>query len=268
MTNWPHQTIGSPDQPPIVFLHGFMGRGEDWQPIAEPLSERYYCLMPDLPGHGKHVDLPLDTPLDFAMIAAELIAWLDENHLPAVTLVGYSMGGRIALYTAYHYPQRITQMVLENVNPGLSDASTRQQRTNWDDERAAELLDLGLETFLERWYNMPLFESLQHQPDLLTQLKQNRRHNQARWLAKVVADLSPGRQVSLWEQLPYLNQPVLLMGGALDTKYVGLLTRMQTMLPQSELKIIAHTGHNVHLEQPALFINHLTQFLTQGDSHG
>ncbi|MDM8529743.1 2-succinyl-6-hydroxy-2,4-cyclohexadiene-1-carboxylate synthase [Anaerolineales bacterium HSG25] len=268
MKNHDCKTIGSSDMPPIIFLHGFMGQGKDWQPIAESLAERYCCLWPDLPGHGKHVDWLPDRSFDFATIAAELVAWLDSQNLPSVTLVGYSMGGRIALHIACHYPERIARLVLENANPGLNDEIARQQRVEWDQARAKELIELGLESFLERWYDMPLFDSLHRRPELLTRLKQSRRHNDARWLAKIISDLSPGRQISLWEQLPCLSLPVLLVGGALDSKYVDILTRIQSKLPRAELKIIANAGHNVHLEQPTLFINHLTRFLTQRDAHG
>lgn len=253
--------IGHPQHPPLIFLHGFMGQGDDWLPIATHFAPPFYCLLPDLPGHGQHLNLPLTTPLDFQTLAQAFIQWLDELNLATIALVGYSMGGRLALYLATHYPHRIKYLIVESANPGVSNEEDRKKRAKVDDERANLLCTTPLKDFLEQWYAMPLFQSLQQYPHRLNHLKQKRSRNNPQYLAKVIAALSPGRQLPLWTALPTLTMPVLLLAGGLDKKYTTLMTKMNALIPQSTLKIMPQAGHTIHLEQPLWFTQQLQNFL-------
>ena len=97
---------------PVIFLHGFMGCGDEWNEIVERLPE-LFCILPDLPGHGRSVgDLTVDD-CSFESTARSLIDLMDALELDTACLVGYSMGGRIALYTAIEYQQRFSGLVLE-----------------------------------------------------------------------------------------------------------------------------------------------------------
>jgi 2-succinyl-6-hydroxy-2,4-cyclohexadiene-1-carboxylate synthase len=228
-----------------------MGSGADWLPLVPDWN--CYSLMPDLPGHGANFMLDLTQPLDLDILTTQFIAWLDTLGLAEIDLLGYSMGGRLALHVAVTHPQRIKRLILESANPGLIDSVARQARAKWDDEQAMLLTEMGLAQFLEHWYNLPLFQSLHRQPARLLALKQQRQQHQPLALAKVIRDLSPGRQRPLWSKLADLPMPVLLVAGALDSKYMELLTAMQPQIPQAKLVILPQSGHNVHYEQPELF---------------
>jgi len=258
---WPHQTLGSPHTPALIFLHGFMGTGSDWRPIARRCVPHFFCILPDLPGHGQNCRFSPAEPLDFARIATGLQQLMSHLQLERANLVGYSMGGRLALYTATQFPQRISRLILESASPGLADSQARQARATADDDRAATLLKVGLEEFIDHWYTLPLFNSLQQQPALLAQAKTQRLQNQPGWMAKIIRDLSPGRQPPLWDQLGDLSLPVLLLAGALDPKYSALIPQMAQKIAGAQAKIVATAGHNIHLEQPDLFANTLLKFL-------
>jgi 2-succinyl-6-hydroxy-2,4-cyclohexadiene-1-carboxylate synthase len=238
-----------------------MGCGADWLSLAERLADQFYCLMPDLPGHGRHLALPMEQPLSFQSLASGLENFLDRLKLEKVSLIGYSMGGRLALYAATTFPKRIQALVLEGVNPGLADEPARRERASADDRQAEYLLAHGIDAFVEQWYELELFSSLKNQPTLLDTLKAQRRHNEAGWLAKVISELSPGRQPPLWPALERLTMPVLLIAGALDTKYTRLTTQIKAQLPEAVVAIIPEAGHNTHLEQPEQFIRQVRIFL-------
>lgn len=259
--NWPYQSLGNPQQPPLLFLHGFMGWGGDWLPLAGRLADQFFCLMPDLPGHGRHLDLPMEQPLSFQGLVDGLESFLDHLKLEKVSLVGYSMGGRLALYAATTFPERIKVLALEGANPGLADEMARQERASADDRQAEYLLAHGVAAFVEQWYELALFSSLKKQPALLSTLKAQRQHNEAGWLAKIISELSPGRQPSMWQALERLTMPVLLVAGALDTKYTHLAAQVKAKLPEATVAIIPEAGHNTHLEQPEQFIRQLRTFL-------
>lgn len=259
--SWPYLQRGRRQNPPIVFLHGFMGRGANWLPLVEPLAGHFYCLLPDLPGHGRNTQLPLNNPLNFDAVTDALFSFLHTVDALPASLVGYSLGGRLALYFAAKYPTAVSALVLEGASPGLAAEPARRERAALDDRRAAELVQLGLAEFVERWYQMELFDSLRRQPELLAQTKARRLHNDARWLAKIIRELSPGRQPAVWEQLAQLPMPVLLLAGALDAKFTALAGQMAARIPRAQVQIVPNAGHNVHLEQPAAFTHLLREFL-------
>ncbi|HEX2728748.1 MAG TPA: alpha/beta fold hydrolase, partial [Rubrobacteraceae bacterium] len=111
---------GDRRRPAVLFLHGFMGSSGDWGGITAVLEERYFCVAVDLPGHGTSVGLPLES-YTFEVAARMVLAVLGELGIERTTLVGYSMGGRLALYTALRIPQRVSRLVLVGASPGIAD---------------------------------------------------------------------------------------------------------------------------------------------------
>ena len=258
---WPYQTTGESYLPPVIFLHGFMGSGADWLPIAENLAAHYYGILPDLPGHGWNTDFPITQPVTFDTVAAGLRQLIEQLNLAPVTLVGYSMGGRIALYTAIQFPERIASLVLEGANPGLADEQDRQARAALDNQRAEQLRTEGIDTFVDKWYAMDLFRTLHTNPERLNAMKSCRKKNDPSWAAKIISELSPGRQPPLWDQLDSLTTPSLLLAGALDTNYTALMSRMGQSIPHATVEIVPDAGHNIHVEQPEIFTQMLANFL-------
>jgi 2-succinyl-6-hydroxy-2,4-cyclohexadiene-1-carboxylate synthase len=231
--------------------------------MAERWANHFFCLMPDLPGHGHNTRLPLAQPLGFERVVAGLKRLLQHLKLEQVNLVGYSLGGRIALYAALKFPEKIRALVLESSSAGLADEQARRERAEGDDQRAETLLAQGLETFVEQWYELDLFWTLKRHPQLLTKIKAHRKKNDPRWIAKILKELSPGRQPPLWEKLGALPMPVMLIAGGLDSKYTELATRMGRQIPGAVVEIIPEAGHNVHLEQPERFSEVITAFLQE-----
>lgn len=259
-STWPYHALGQHRRPPLVFLHGFMGAGVDWLQVAQLLADRFFCIMPDLPGHGQNISLPVSAPLNFDTVVTGFNQFLEQLELDRISLVGYSMGGRLALYTALTFPQKITALVLEGASPGIAAEQARRERADLDDKRAETLLAEGLDAFVERWYELGLFRTLKNHPLLLAKTKEERKQNDPRWTAKIISDLSPGRQPPLWDRLDTLPMPVLLLAGALDPKYATLVTTMAEKIPDATTKIIPDAGHNTHLEHPEYFADLVSRF--------
>lgn len=247
---WPYSTLGSPTAPPLVFLHGFLGRRQDWLPIAKPLSSDYFCILPDLPGHGENTHRDPAVPLNFELISEELKGLLGTLTNQPATLIGYSLGGRIGLFTACRSPQIFSSLVLESVNPGIRDSENRGTRVRLDQTRADKIIAMGMASFLETWYAADLWASLRHHPLQLEILKSSRMENNPIWMARVITDLSPGRMESLWECLPDLTIPVLMLAGMGDSKYTAILSEANQKAPKTRFVMVPESGHNIHLEQP------------------
>ena len=235
----------------------------DWLEITKKIENEYFCILPDLPGHGESMIGNMAAPLDFDSVAMGLLNLMERLQLSSGALIGYSMGARVALYAATKYPERFKALVLEGVNPGLQDDKERDKRLALDRQRASEIEKVGISRYIENWYEADLFRTLKRHPERLNMIKAVRKNNDTAWMAKVLRELSVGRQLSLWDKLDELNMPVLLIAGELDDKYKKIVYRIKDYLKDSQVRLIPEAGHNTHLEEPEQFSKSLKCFLKE-----
>jgi 2-succinyl-6-hydroxy-2,4-cyclohexadiene-1-carboxylate synthase len=245
--------------PIVLFLHGFLGSGEDFGPVIEPLSDDYHCLTIDLPGHGQTRVTGANEQYGMVPTAMAIVELLDRLGIPQCVLVGYSMGGRLALYLALHFPHRFPQSVLVSASPGLEQAADRQARLQHDWDLARQL-EADFPGFLERWYGQPLFQSLRRLPQFAA-LQQRRSHNRPPELAQSLRYLSTGRQPALWAALSQHSAPLLLLVGEDDRKFCQINQAMGDCCAAAQVAIVPNCGHAPHLEQPAAFVQQVRSFL-------
>ncbi|WP_204101954.1 MULTISPECIES: 2-succinyl-6-hydroxy-2,4-cyclohexadiene-1-carboxylate synthase [Spirulina sp. CCY15215] len=258
------ETRGNSKNTPLLFLHGFMGNGDDFQTIISQFAEDFYCLAIDLPGHGKTEINGRDDCYKMEQTGNAIAEFLDNLNLLQCYLLGYSMGGRLALYLALHFPQKFPKIILESASPGLKTPLEQEKRREKDAQLASNLETRSLENFLKDWYQNPLFSSLQSQAKFETKFEimiQRRRQNDPLLLAKSLRYMGTGQQPSLWDELKTLQNPLLLLVGELDAKFTAIATQMQTLSPLIQLQIVENCGHNIHLENPEKFIKKVKYFL-------
>ncbi len=193
---------------PIVFFHGFLGTAADWEPVCSYLPS-CHCIGYDLPGHGKSPFME-----DFTI------------DIPRFHLVGYSMGGRIAMACAAKHPEQIVSLILLSAHPGLKSDEEKQKRMASDREWAKLLLELPIDEFLLRWYNQPIFKPFK--PDLSM-----RRHQNIPGLAAALMQYSLAKQ-------PFHEIDGVLVGER-DKKFRALY---------KDPIVIPNAGHMIHLENP------------------
>ncbi len=255
-----HRASGSHRHPAVLLLHGFLGSSRDWDEVAAALAGRRHCLAADLPGHGASTGLAAHAyTMDGA--AQALADVLDARGVSTCAVVGYSMGGRLALYFALRFPERCRRLVLESASPGLAAGAERAARRRLDAARAARLEAGDFEAFLRDWYRQPLFASLAGHAGLAERMTAARRHNDPAELARSLRGMGTGRQPSLWERLPALAVATLAVAGALDHKYVEIAGRMAGASRCVRAVAVPEAGHNVHAEQPRRFLTLLRTFL-------
>lgn len=257
-----HSYVDGASGPTVVFLHGFMGTGADWEPVSERFAEEFRCVFVDLPGHGGSVEALKDVEVGVEAMAEAVVETLEVlgDAADAFHLVGYSMGGRVALALALLYPDRVSRLVMESASPGIRQKKERQERAAQDDERARRIRQEGLVAFLEDWYALPLFESFREHSRYEEALAR-RREGDGERLAEVIRQMSPGRQPDLWPRLPEVGCPTLLGTGAEDPKYPAIVEQMGEAIPEAEVAIAEGCGHNVHFERPTWFVETVSDFL-------
>ncbi|HEX6386915.1 MAG TPA: 2-succinyl-6-hydroxy-2,4-cyclohexadiene-1-carboxylate synthase [Anaerolineae bacterium] len=239
---------------PLVLLHGFSGSASNWAIHIPAFTQRYRVIAIDILGHGRS-DAPAD-PARYRMenVAGDIAAVLAEVQAEPVHLLGYSIGGRLALYLAVTYPDLIQSLILESASPGLESSEEREQRRRQDEQLAAWIEQEGVEAFVQRWERLPLFASQQRlPPSIRDNLRRQRLQNSAKGLANSLRGMGTGAQPSLWPRLGELKIPVLLLAGEVDPKFVAIGERMAATIPFVDLMIVPEAGHTIHLERPELF---------------
>lgn len=233
----------------IVLLHGFTQGGGIWIPVMEATSTRAPIDAPDLPGHGSSRDVIGD----IETTASRLV---DEFAIGAY--VGYSMGGRIALHVALHYPDAVSHLVLCSTTPGIEGDAERAARRASDGRLAARIRTIGIDAFIDEWTGQPMFATLRRS----AVDDEIRKNNSAEGLASSLETMGTGSQASLWGRLPELSMPVLVVTGTADEKFTEIGKRMTAMIGDNATHVeIPGAGHAVPFERPTAFGALLTDFL-------
>ena len=251
---------GNRDNPLIIFLHGFLGDSHEFDDVIPLLSDQFCSLTIDLPGHGKTRVLGGEEYYTMPATAQALIYLLDQLKVETCALVGYSMGGRLALYLSLHFAQRFSKVVLESTSPGLKNRRDRAERIQRDFQLARKLEESDFSEFLLQWYDQPIFDSLREHSRFSDLLKIRSQNNP--WeLAKSLRNLSTGGQPSLWKKLEQNENPWLLLVGEYDAKFIEINSEMAKLCPSAKLELVSHCGHNIHFENPKLFASNVKNFL-------
>ncbi|OCA91471.1 2-succinyl-6-hydroxy-2,4-cyclohexadiene-1-carboxylate synthase [Bacillus sp. FJAT-27225] len=248
---------------PLLLLHGFTGSSGTWSPFFTKWEVHFKLICPDLPGHGK--TRPISQPERFSMdnTVEDLKGILDYLGVEKADVLGYSMGGRIALAFALAYPERVRKLIMESSSPGLEKSSDRKERRMKDSELANFIIDNGVKAFIDYWENIPLFASLQKMPDKITsEVRRGRLENNPEGLAHSLLGIGTGAQPSYWERLGELEPEILLLAGSMDEKFCNIAVNMSKRIKNCKMAIIPEAGHAIHVEQSEMFGTIISGFLT------
>uniref|UniRef100_Q3APV4 Putative 2-succinyl-6-hydroxy-2,4-cyclohexadiene-1-carboxylate synthase n=1 Tax=Chlorobium chlorochromatii (strain CaD3) TaxID=340177 RepID=Q3APV4_CHLCH len=256
------EIIGNKALPKIVFLHGFLGSGRDWLPLAEMLTSHYCCVLVDLPGHGSATLSASDEHHAYFTATVEALATVIQPISPEpCRLVGYSMGGRIALALMLTHPELFHQAVIVSASPGLPTEEERAKRRAGD-EGIARKIERNFPDFLEAWYQQPLFSTLKNHP-LFQEIERKRAINNSESLAAALRLLGTGQQPSFWDALSKCAVPTLFIAGEKDERYVAIARQMVKLAPHATLSIVPNCGHTLHIENKESFVEQLHTFFNQ-----
>lgn len=219
-------------------MHGFTQTGSSWDGIARRLPG-HEILQPDLPGHGTN-----------ASVAADLegcARFVGDVGGPAA-YVGYSMGGRVLLHLALLRPDLVRALVLLGTTAGIDDPEERAARRAADAVLADRLELVGTASFIAEWLAQPLFAGLPAEA-------RGDRSADAAGLAASLRLTGTGSQQPLWDRLPALTMPTLVVAGAHDEKFRALAERLALAIgDHAEVATVPNAGHAAHLEQPDDFV--------------
>ena len=166
------------------------------------------------------------------------------------------------------HPSRVERLVLESSSPGIADPGERAARAAGDEALAARLERDGLAAFVDAWMAQPLFAT-QRQLDPAARSRERtlRLQHAPAGLAAALRCFGVGAQEPLWDCLPALRMPVLLVTGAADRRYRALAVAMAARVPGARVAVVPAAGHAVHLENPVPFWSLVGAFLAEAPEH-
>lgn len=234
-----------------------MGSVSDWFGLEFPATFPAFAI--DLPGHGGASE-DITQFADFDLVVDEIYRTVQDAGMEKIRLIGYSMGGRIAIAVAHRYPDLVETLVLESASTGISNAADRLARLELDQARS-ELLIAQPERFIRSWFDAPIFDSLRTHPDLADRLIANRLRGPADAWARAVIAFSPGNQLDFEPWLSEYRGKTGMITGSLD----HIFTEQAAALHRKNKRIrhitVLKAGHNVHLEQPDMYLAALSELL-------
>jgi 2-succinyl-6-hydroxy-2,4-cyclohexadiene-1-carboxylate synthase len=253
--------------PPVTLLHGFTQSGRSWRELIAHMPQGWMWIVPDLRGHGE-TQTRSGTPCSMDTCATDLELLWDHLGVAQTHLVGYSMGGRLALHVAARKPERLLSLLTIGAHAGL-DSDAREGRRLGDDALAQRIENDGLEAFVDHWSAQPLFAGLQRRGDAyLAHLRAERMQNHVVGLVCSLRGMGAGVMEPVWDELSRVKCPCTFVAGQLDLGYVASARRLAASVPNGRTEIVLRAGHAVHQERPDALARVLAAHLTAAAAAG
>ena len=252
----------------IVALHGFTGDSTTMAPLVERCRGGRPAVLVDIIGHGQSSAPDHQEHYSMASVVDQVLSLLPNHDPLTVHLLGYSMGGRIALSMAARAPWYFASVSLLSATAGIADLGERSQRYE-DDQRTAQVIDeRGVDAFVDDWLKLPLFAPYIAKLDAaaIDQTRSQRSAATAVGLANSLRGTGTGSMPPLWHLLPSIRSPLLAIAGALDVKYVAVAKELGGSAAFGQSVIIPDVGHVVHHENLDAVSAAVSLFLTKCES--
>lgn len=241
----------------VTLLHGFTLNGASWDELVAKMPEGWKWIAPDLRGHGTAPT----SPATMDDCAADLVALWDRLGIERSHVVGYSMGGRLALHVAVRLPERTRSLLTIGAHAGLDDEA-RATRRQADEALAQRIEREGVEAFVRYWESLPMFAGIKRRgPDFAAWLHRLRTGNRADGLAASLRGMGVGAMEPLWDELHAIDLPCTFVAGEDDAPFMRAAARLSHTVDRSRIRSVRDSGHSVHFEQPdaaaSIFADHL-----------
>lgn len=247
------EEFGDPNNSPLIILHGFFASSRNWRQIAVRLAARFHVYVPDMRNHGASPHHPL---MDYPVMAADLLRFMDERGLKTASLLGHSMGGKVVMWLALTAPNRVDKLVVADIAPVSYKHSFEKTilalkalpLTEISNRKQAETL--LAETIPELSYRQFLLQNLVLQDgkycwrvdlDIFHRMASN------------IAAFPNADHLS-----PYTGEALFIAGADSDFVKPG---DIKSLFPEAALSTIADAGHWLHIQQPDAFVALVENFL-------
>lgn len=252
------EELGCPGDAPLIILHGFFASSRNWRQVAEKLAANFHIYVLDMRNHGASPHHPI---MDYPAMAADLLRFMDTRGLSTASLLGHSMGGKVAMWFALNHPDRVDKLIVADIAPvsythsfnNLIRALKALPLHEISNRKQAELLlaphipELSYRQFLLQ--NLILKDGVycwRIDLDIFYRMASN-----------IIAFPSA-------DHLPVYTRKALFIAGE-ESGFVKA-DDINLLFPHATLTVIANAGHWLHVQQPGVFIERVGQFLQEAEN--
>ena len=244
---------------PIICLHGFSENLSTWEFLK---LNGYQLILIDIIGHGKSDKPSHRKCYSLKVILKHLNKIISKLALKKYSMLGYSMGGRIALAYALTYPKEIHKLILESASYGEGGFLNRLKRGRNDLKLAKSIQKNGIEWFNQYWGDLRIFKSQRSLPrSVINEINKRRLANSTTALSNTLKGTGQGKFPCLKNQIVKLSIPILYISGEYDKKYQAVGRNFEKLNAKVKHIVINGCGHNTHIENPEEYMKVLSEFL-------
>jgi len=243
----------------IVLLHGFTGSPHDFDELADLLPETEAL---NLLGHAGGLTPEDSEAYDFEAYFDDLERQLDLAGIERAHLVGYSMGGRLAVGFSIERPERVASLVTIGANAGIVDGWERKERRAKDEDLASRILEDGLARFVDHWMQHPILSATieRRGADWARISRERRLEGTAHGYANALRGAGQGAQPNYWQRLDEINVPSFFIAGKQDPKYSAIAESLAAEVGDGRFVLIDDAGHAAHHDDAAAVAAALNTF--------
>lgn len=243
---------------PFVVMHGFLGMSDNWKTIGtQYAAEGYQVHMLDLRNHGRSLH---SEEFNYEVMAQDVYDYCQANNLQKIDLLGHSMGGKVAMFFAMKFPEKLNKLIIADIGPkyyrphhqdilaGLNDIdfSVKPERSDVEEILKKHVEDFGTRQFLMKslYWKEPGQLALRFNLEVFNQQIEN------------IGEALP-------EDFVY-DRPTLFLKGA-NSNYIKEedYRAIKRQFPKAEIEVIANAGHWLHAEKPKDFYQKTINFLKE-----
>lgn len=236
---------------PLMLLHGFTGDTTTMSGLTTRLADHAEVFVADLIGHGRSSVSVDEAHYSIEAMVSHVAALAERLADGSFHLVGYSMGGRVALAFACRHRELLRSLTLIGASAGLVSETDRAKRREADYRLAESIEREGLVVFVDKWMTNPLFASqAQLGDEFLAESRAQRLANSPTGLMHSLRAAGTGAMAPLHGGLGDCNVPTTFVVGAKDAKFTAIAFELAALMPSADIALIEDAGHAAHLEQP------------------
>ncbi len=247
------EELGDPDEAPLIILHGFFASSRNWRQVAEKLASHFHVYVLDMRNHGASPHHPV---MDYPVMAADLLQFMDDKSLTTAAILGHSMGGKAAMWFALNHPERVDKLIVADIAP--------VSYTHCFDNLIAALKALPLHDISNRKQAELLLAADIPELSYRQFLLQNLILKEGGYCWRVDLDIfqRSAHHIIAFPDVaavtPFVGKALFLAGA--DSVFVKA-DAIKTLFPDAALSVIAHAGHWLHVQQPGVFVERVEKFL-------
>jgi esterase len=244
----------------LIILHGLFGMLDNWQNIAQSLSQNFRVFIIDQRNHGRS---PHSEEHNYQVMARDLYDFMIRHNIFSASLLGHSMGGKVAMHFAKYYPQNTEKLIIADISPAAYD------KQKYDHERIFECIEMILDGFYSdlKEAEKEFIRIMESKRIAMFLLKNLKKGEKGRFSWKFNALALKKNYKKILEGLdfddPYRGKTLFIKAAKSPYIQAQDYQIIKSMFRDFKIVTIAESSHWVHAEQPELFLSAVNSFLME-----